>query len=223
MARRTTKRPLMRTPFKVERINKSGFLGTTHRQNEALAFLRTYRMRNATYPSLEERGHIRRIVGRSRAIEIIEHDHVEIVFENLALPTALQAQLSAYCEANAERPADVIADAIMLHLDELEAKPSPKEGLLAAANRLVAEQSAVLARARHIAMYLAVLMTGASLATVGRAFGDRDHTTVMAARDKIASQRSHNVNFDAELGSLEAEIRANQLGSFVTGICGFWK
>ena len=38
---------------------------------------------------------------------------------------------------------------------------------------------------RQIAMYLARQLTHASLAEVGRAFGGKDHTTVLHAVDKI--------------------------------------
>jgi hypothetical protein len=40
--------------------------------------------------------------------------------------------------------------------------------------------------ARHAAMWLARLMTGHSLPAIGRAFGDRDHTTVLYAVSRMA-------------------------------------
>ena len=43
-----------------------------------------------------------------------------------------------------------------------------------------------LAHARHIAMWLARETTTASLPEIGRAFGGRDHTTVLYAVRKIA-------------------------------------
>ena len=42
-------------------------------------------------------------------------------------------------------------------------------------------------RPRHIAMYLAREMTVRSFPEIGRAFGGRDHTTIMHAVDKITS------------------------------------
>ena len=116
--------------------------GTTDRQNEALAFLRTFRMRHGVYPShaeiaagldlkskssvtklldgLEQRGQIRRLHRMPRAIEVIDHNTPDIVFSNLALPVATQAKLDAFCAAHGEKPADVINDAVIFHLDQME-------------------------------------------------------------------------------------------------------
>ena len=41
-------------------------------------------------------------------------------------------------------------------------------------------------RARHVAMYLARHMTGASFPQIAAAFGDRDHTSVIYAVRRIA-------------------------------------
>jgi chromosomal replication initiator protein len=46
-------------------------------------------------------------------------------------------------------------------------------------------RSTAVASARQVAMYLARQLTHASLAELGRAFGGRDHTTVLHAVDKI--------------------------------------
>lgn len=42
---------------------------------------------------------------------------------------------------------------------------------------------------RQIAMYLSTIMTRNSLPIIGREFGNRDHSTVIFARDKITSLR----------------------------------
>jgi len=49
---------------------------------------------------------------------------------------------------------------------------------------------------RQVAMYLSRELTDASLPAIGRAFGDRDHTTVMYAVQKVANQ----------MGAGEAEV-----------------
>jgi chromosomal replication initiator protein len=45
-----------------------------------------------------------------------------------------------------------------------------------------------IVRPRQVAMYLSRELTDASLPAIGRAFGDRDHTTVMYAVQKVADQ-----------------------------------
>ena len=46
-------------------------------------------------------------------------------------------------------------------------------------------RTAVVVRARQVAMYLSKTMTGQSLPEIGRRFGGRDHTTVLHAVRKI--------------------------------------
>jgi Bacterial dnaA protein helix-turn-helix len=48
-------------------------------------------------------------------------------------------------------------------------------------------RTAVIVRARQIAMYLAKELTSMSLPEIGRRFGGRDHTTVMHAHRKIGA------------------------------------
>lgn len=47
------------------------------------------------------------------------------------------------------------------------------------------QRNATIVEARHIAMWLSRRYTGRSYPQIGRMFGDRDHTTVMAACDRI--------------------------------------
>lgn len=63
---------------------------------------------------------------------------------------------------------------------------------------------ASLVRARHVACYLAYELTGASLAQIARVLGDRDHSAIHHARQKIAWR----IGKDAELAREVAEIRA---------------
>jgi len=60
-----------------------------------------------------------------------------------------------------------------------------------------------LAFARQIAMYLCCELTDLSLPKIGEEFGGRDHTTVIHARDKIAS----DVIKDSQLSSLIDSIK----------------
>ncbi|MGY3609905.1 MULTISPECIES: helix-turn-helix domain-containing protein [unclassified Bradyrhizobium] len=61
-----------------------------------------------------------------------------------------------------------------------------------------------IVRARQIAMYLARSMTGQSLPEIGRRFGGRDHTTVLHAVRKIATQ----IQADKVLAKQVADARA---------------
>lgn len=67
-----------------------------------------------------------------------------------------------------------------------------------------------IAVARHIAMYLCKhrLRISPSFPEVGRAFGNRDHTTVMSAVRKIEAQRLSDPQVRAHVAALERTIGA---------------
>ena len=67
-----------------------------------------------------------------------------------------------------------------------------------------------LARARQIAMYLSREMTGASLNQIGRAFGDKDHSTVSHACRKIASLMQSDPRFRGAVLDIQDKIRARK-------------
>jgi chromosomal replication initiator protein len=62
-------------------------------------------------------------------------------------------------------------------------------------------------RPRHIAIYLAITMTGSSLPAIGRIFGGRDHTTLLSARNKIAKLVENNPLVRGEIELLKDLIR----------------
>lgn len=64
-----------------------------------------------------------------------------------------------------------------------------------------ARRARAVARPRQVAMYLAREMTPRSLPEIGRAFGGRDHTTVMHAVKKVEELRERDATFaeDVEL------------------------
>lgn len=64
-----------------------------------------------------------------------------------------------------------------------------------------------IARPRQIAMFLACRMTHASLPDIGARFGGFDHTTVMYARDRVASLVEQDPAFRAEVETLGRAIR----------------
>jgi chromosomal replication initiator protein len=63
-----------------------------------------------------------------------------------------------------------------------------------------------VAFARHVAMYLCKQRLKCSFPELGRAFGGRDHTTVMSAVRKIESQRDADPQVRAHLEALERKL-----------------
>jgi chromosomal replication initiator protein len=63
-----------------------------------------------------------------------------------------------------------------------------------------------VALARHVAIYLCKEHTGASYPELGRAFGNRDHTTAMAAHRKIRGLRETDPRFALRLAALEEQV-----------------
>ncbi len=67
-----------------------------------------------------------------------------------------------------------------------------------------------LARARQIAMYLSREMTGASLNQIGRAFGNKDHSTVSHACQKIAGLMKTDPRFRGAVLDIQDRIRGRK-------------
>jgi chromosomal replication initiator protein len=61
---------------------------------------------------------------------------------------------------------------------------------------------------RQLAMYLACVMTELSLKDIGRAFGGRDHTTVLHSREKIKKQVEQDPFFLELVNKLQSDIKA---------------
>jgi chromosomal replication initiator protein len=67
-----------------------------------------------------------------------------------------------------------------------------------------------LARARQIAMFIAREMTGASLNQIGRAFGNRDHSTVSHACQKISKEMSSDPRFRGAVLDVQDRVRSRR-------------
>jgi chromosomal replication initiator protein len=65
-----------------------------------------------------------------------------------------------------------------------------------------------IAFARHVAMYLCRERLKCSLPELGRAFGNRDHTTVMSAVRKVKALREANPEVRAHIEALERKLGA---------------
>ncbi len=63
-----------------------------------------------------------------------------------------------------------------------------------------------IAFARHVAMYLCKQRLKCSFPEIGRAFGNRDHTTVMSAVRKIEAQRDTDPQVRAHIEALERRL-----------------
>ena len=63
-----------------------------------------------------------------------------------------------------------------------------------------------IARARHTAMYLMREDMGLSLVEIGRAFGDRDHSTVFQACSKVAALVENDTTLQRDLDALREKI-----------------
>jgi chromosomal replication initiator protein len=69
------------------------------------------------------------------------------------------------------------------------------------------KRTSAIAFPRQVAMYLARMLTNASLSDIGMAFGKRDHTTVMHACDKIGEKIRTDPKFQAVADRLADLIR----------------
>ena len=63
-----------------------------------------------------------------------------------------------------------------------------------------------IARPRQVAMFMAINFTQRSLPQIGRAFGNRDHTTVMHARRRIEELKESDPDMARDLKDLEAKL-----------------
>lgn len=61
---------------------------------------------------------------------------------------------------------------------------------------------------RQIAMYLCRLMLQTSYPEIGRRFGNRDHTTVIHAFQKVGARIVSTPEFASEIESLKEELRS---------------
>ncbi|MGT2911976.1 chromosomal replication initiator protein DnaA [Streptococcus cameli] len=64
-----------------------------------------------------------------------------------------------------------------------------------------------IVHARQVAMYLARELTDNSLPKIGKEFGNRDHTTVMHAHNKIKTMLMDDENLEIELTTIRNNIR----------------
>jgi chromosomal replication initiator protein len=65
---------------------------------------------------------------------------------------------------------------------------------------------------RHVAIYLATTHTKLSLPAIGKQIGDRDHSTIMYARDRIAARMKVDLPFAMRMAELTLRVEAANQG-----------
>jgi chromosomal replication initiator protein len=74
-------------------------------------------------------------------------------------------------------------------------------------------RTADIVKPRHVAMYLCCELTHRSMPAIGRAFGDRDHTTILHARTKMAKVAEVDADLAADLKMLRYAITTRWSGA----------
>jgi len=67
-------------------------------------------------------------------------------------------------------------------------------------------RTAAVIKPRHVAVYLARVLTVQSLPEIGRRFGGRDHTTILSAYRRTSGLIEHDPGFAAEVEALRLKI-----------------
>jgi chromosomal replication initiation ATPase DnaA len=73
-------------------------------------------------------------------------------------------------------------------------------------NVISAQRRKQFTHVRQIVMYLCASLTTRSLPQIGRCLGDRDHTTIMHGRNKIAERITRDPEFAAEIEELKSTL-----------------
>jgi len=126
-------------------------------------------------------------------------------------------RLATYCNIHGVTATIPIAREVLADIINLEAKKALIN--VSAIKKFVAKSFKVntdelnskrknhsVAWPRQIAMYLATQMTDLSLPEIGREF-DRDHSTVVHARDRVKDEIESNPFFAAEINQIISDIK----------------
>ncbi len=70
--------------------------------------------------------------------------------------------------------------------------------------------------ARQVAMYVAKQQTGLTLVEIGRRFGNRDHSTVIYALNRVSEEMKRSEAMRQTLARIEAELE-NKTSAVPTG------
>ena len=133
------------------------------------------------------RGDVRKLEGALNVIEAFTSMTGQQTTVSL-----VQSLIGELAEVQEERPIS-IADIERVVADRYKLK-----GALLRSKKRTKE----IAHARHVAMYLARTLTNASLPQIGKSFGDRDHTSVLHACNKIKGMVEDDWRFKEEVEQL---------------------
>ena len=129
---------------------------------------------------------------------ILEDDSVRFIAENITQNIReLEGALNRLCahaqlvgsQITLETAQDLLQDLLRAHdrklpMEEIQRRVA-EHFKIRLSDMSSARRARVVARPRQVAMYLAKQLTSRSLPEIGRAFGGRDHTTVMHAVRKV--------------------------------------
>ncbi len=85
----------------------------------------------------------------------------------------------------------LVADHFQIKISEIKSKKRTKN----------------LVQPRQVAMYICRTVAGGSFPEVGKAFGGKDHTTVLHACRQVNERRANDIKFDAEVEALVKAIK----------------
>jgi len=129
--------------------------------------------------------------------------------------------LEALCEVFSQRLGILEKRLVALEhgQEDAEAPPPPRRPTVEAIQHAVCraysipmasllghQHCARIVRPRHIAMYLCTRLTLRSLPDIARRFGNRDHTTIMNARNRITQARRDDLELANELAEFERQL-----------------
>jgi chromosomal replication initiator protein len=106
---------------------------------------------------------------------------------------ALQGMLISHRECTPEAVIEIVADFYSLSPEDLKGRSRTQK----------------VVKPRQIAMYLARQETEASLPTIGKALGDRDHTTVLYSVRKISDQTERDEMLRREVLAIKKKLYGN--------------
>ncbi len=92
-----------------------------------------------------------------------------------------------------------------LSIDDIQ-RSTARYYQISLADMVSRRRARAIARPRHVAMYLAKILTARSLPEIGRQFGGRDHSTVVHALRRIEQLRRTNPEIDAAIETLRRRL-----------------